>query len=94
VATTLGYGPRYLHSTGQLHKGGPGTGAYLVLTGDSPDDPGIPGAPYGFATLLRAQALGDFRALKDHGRRVLRIHIGGDFDAGLSALVRRLSRIA
>jgi glucose-6-phosphate isomerase len=91
VATTLGYGPRYLHSTGQLHKGGPDTGAYLLLTADSADDPAIPEAPYGLATLLRAQALGDFRALKEHGRQVLRIHIGGDFDAGLSALVDELS---
>ena len=113
VATTLGYGPRYLHSTGQLHKGGPDTGAYLVLTADSPEDEAIPEAPYGFAVLLRAQALGDsvcqgafpyhevvllraqvlgdFRALAEHGRRVLRIHIRGDFDAGLSALVNALS---
>jgi transaldolase/glucose-6-phosphate isomerase len=90
VATTLGYGPRYLHSTGQLHKGGPGTGVYLMLTGDASDDPAIPSAPYGFATLLRAQALGDFRALKERGRRALRIHIAGDFDAGLSALVHSL----
>jgi transaldolase/glucose-6-phosphate isomerase len=91
VATTLGYGPRYLHSTGQLHKGGPATGAYLVLTADSSDDPAIPEAPYGFATLLRAQTLGDFRTLKERGRRALRIHIAGDFDAGLSALVNSLS---
>jgi transaldolase/glucose-6-phosphate isomerase len=91
VATTLGYGPRYLHSTGQLHKGGPHTGAYLVLTADSPADAAIPEAPYGFATLLRAQALGDFRALAEHGRPVLRIQIGGDFDAGLSALLDALS---
>ncbi len=91
VATTLGYGPRYLHSTGQLHKGGPDTGAYLVLTADSAEDAAIPEAPYGFATLLRAQALGDFRALAEHGRRVLRIHIGGDFDAGLIALLNTLS---
>jgi transaldolase / glucose-6-phosphate isomerase len=91
TATTLGYGPRYLHSTGQLHKGGPDTGTYLVLTGDSVDDPSIPEAVYGFATLLRAQALGDFRALREHGRRVLRIHIGGDFDAGLAELVKRLA---
>jgi transaldolase/glucose-6-phosphate isomerase len=91
VATTLGFGPRYLHSTGQLHKGGPGTGAYLLLTADSSDDPDVPQAPYGFATLLRAQALGDFRALKAHGRRALRIHVAGDFDAELSGLVDSLS---
>jgi len=91
VATTPGFGPRYLHSTGQLHKGGPDTGTYLVLTGESPADSAIPEAPYGFATLLRAQALGDFRALAQHSRRVLRIHIGGDFDAGLAALLNALS---
>jgi transaldolase/glucose-6-phosphate isomerase len=91
VATTLGYGPRYLHSTGQLHKGGPDTGAYLVLTADTPADAAIPDVPYGFATLLRAQALGDFRALAQHGRRVLRLHIAGDFDSGLAELLEALT---
>ena len=62
-----------------------------MLTGESPADSAIPEAPYGFATLLRAQALGDFRALAQHGRRVLRIHIGGDFDAGLATLLNTLS---
>ena len=86
VATTLGYGPRYLHSTGQLHKGGPDTGVYLVLTADPDGDLEIPGSPYGFATLHRAQALGDYRSLVDHGRRVVRIHLGEDVEAGLGAL--------
>lgn len=81
----------YLHSAGQLHKGGPDTGTYLVLTAESPADPAIPKAPCGFATLLCAQALDDFRALAQHGRRVLRVHIGGDFDAGLAGLLNALS---
>jgi transaldolase/glucose-6-phosphate isomerase len=63
VATTLGYGPRYLHSTGPLHKGGPNTGVFIVFTADAVEDIPIPGQPYGFAVLQRAQALGDFLAL-------------------------------
>jgi hypothetical protein len=90
VATTLGYGPRYLHSTGQLHKGGPNSGVYLVVTADAAGDEPIPGEQYGFATLLRAQALGDFRALAEHRRRVARIHVGGDLEQGLNRLVDQL----
>ena len=85
VATTLGYGPRYLHSTGQLHKGGPATGLYIILVGDENDLP-IPGEKYGFATLQRAQALGDYRSLDDKGRRVIRIDLGKDIDANLKKL--------
>jgi len=73
VATTVGYGPRYLHSTGQLHKGGPNTGVFLQLVGDDPDDLPIPGEKFTFGVLKQAQALGDFQALRNHGRRVLRI---------------------
>jgi transaldolase/glucose-6-phosphate isomerase len=73
VATTVGYGPRYLHSTGQLHKGGPNTGVFLQLVGDDPDDLAIPGEKFSFGVLKQAQALGDFQALRNHGRRVLRI---------------------
>ncbi|HEX2293784.1 MAG TPA: glucose-6-phosphate isomerase [Actinomycetota bacterium] len=72
IATTAGFGPRYLHSTGQLHKGGPDTVRALVIV-DPPDgDVGIPGQPYGFARLLRAQAAGDYEALKGAGKRVAR----------------------
>lgn len=85
VATTLGYGPRYLHSTGQLHKGGPATGLFLLLTTDASEDLAIPGQPYGFATLQRAQALGDYRALVDKGRRVVRVHLD-DVESGLRHL--------
>ena len=83
AATTLGYGPRFLHSTGQYHKGGPNTGLFLQLTADDPEDAPIPGRPYTFGTLKQAQALGDFEALRKHGRRVMRIHLGSDIRAGL-----------
>ncbi len=86
IATTVGYGPRYLHSTGQLHKGGPNSGLFLLLTTDNAEDVGIPGQPYTFGMLMRAQALGDFEALRKHRRRVLRVHITGAVDAGLAVL--------
>ena len=69
LATTLGYGPRFLHSTGQLHKGGPDTGIYLQLTAAEEPDLAIPGERYGFGTLRRAQAAGDYRTLAHRGRR-------------------------
>src|SRR5262249_50292628 len=69
VAPTVGYGPRYLHSTGQLHKGGPPTGVFLQLTVEDGDEP-IPGEWYGFRTLRDAQAAGDFEVLGRRGRRV------------------------
>ena len=75
VATTLGYGPRFLHSTGQLHKGGPNTGLFLQVVDDPGDELKIPGQPFGFRRLIRSQAEGDFESLKERGRRVARIHI-------------------
>jgi transaldolase / glucose-6-phosphate isomerase len=75
VATTLGYGPRYLHSTGQLHKGGPNSGVFLILTADAAKDVPIPGESYSFGTLELAQALGDFASLEATGRRVARLHL-------------------
>jgi glucose-6-phosphate isomerase len=72
VVTTAGFGPRYLHSTGQLHKGGPPTGLFLQLV-DDPEDVPIPGREYGFRRLIRAQAAGDFDALRERGRRVARM---------------------
>jgi transaldolase/glucose-6-phosphate isomerase len=86
LATTLGYGPRFLHSTGQFHKGGPNTGLFLQLTADDAEDVQIPGAPYTFGVLKRAQALGDLEALRKHGRRVMRIHLGRDVAQGLAAV--------
>jgi glucose-6-phosphate isomerase/transaldolase/glucose-6-phosphate isomerase len=75
VATTLGIGPRYLHSTGQLHKGGPNSGVFLLITADAPEDIDIPGQPYTFATLERAQALGDFASLDAANRRAVHAHL-------------------
>jgi glucose-6-phosphate isomerase len=72
---TLGYGPRYLHSTGQLHKGGPDTGVFLIVTGDPAPDLPIPGEPYSFGILELAQALGDFESLNKAGRRALHLHL-------------------
>lgn len=77
AATTVGIGPRYLHSTGQYHKGGPDTGVFIVMTGDDATETAVPGAGYSFSVLKRAQALGDLQALTAHGRRVARLHIGG-----------------
>jgi hypothetical protein len=86
VATTLGYGPRYLHSTGQLHKGGPDTGLFLQLTAEGTEAASIPGRSYGFETLMGAQAQGDFEALRERGRRVIRVDLQGDLKGGLKDL--------
>ncbi len=72
---THGFGPRYLHSTGQLHKGGPATGLFLQVVDDPGDELAIPNQPFGFAKLIRAQAAGDFASLQDRGRRVARIRL-------------------
>ncbi len=74
--TTLAQGPRYLHSTGQLHKGGPDTGVFLMLTADPSARIPVPGAEYGFGELHRAQALGDYEALLEADRPILRINLG------------------
>ncbi len=86
LATTLGYGPRYLHSTGQLHKGGPDKALFIQLTADDPQELPIPGETYGFSTLKQAQALGDLASLQGRGRRVVRVHLGRDVAAGLRRL--------
>lgn len=86
VATTTGYGPRFLHSTGQLHKGGADNGVFLQLTADDGKDLPIPGDPFGFATLAAAQALGDFQSLVTRNRRAVRIHLGDNVEAGLAKL--------
>ncbi|HLX25836.1 MAG TPA: bifunctional transaldolase/phosoglucose isomerase [Candidatus Cybelea sp.] len=87
VATTVGFGPRFLHSTGQLHKGGPDTCVVLQITADDPDDPMIPGMNVGFRTLLAAQALGDWMSLDKRGRRGVRVHLKGGIEPALRALV-------
>jgi len=86
VATTLGYGPRFLHSTGQLHKGGPGSGVFLQITADDAEDVAIPGQRTSFGVLARAQARGDFDVLVERGRRILRVHLGSDVAAGVVRL--------
>ena len=83
MATSLGIGPRFLHSTGQLHKGGPASGIFLQLTADPRRDLPIPGWPESFGTLIAAQAAGDLAALQRRGRRVLRLHLA-DPEAGLA----------
>ena len=70
---TTGLGPRYLHSTGQLHKGGPNTGLFVQVVDDPGDELEIPGQPFGFRTLIRAQAAGDFESLRERGRRIIRV---------------------
>jgi glucose-6-phosphate isomerase len=86
VATCLGFGPRFLHSTGQDYKGGPNTGVFLQITADHADDLDIPGQKYSFGVVIDAQAAGDLAVLESRGRRALRVHLGTDVAAGLKAL--------
>lgn len=90
LATTLGYGPRFLHSTGQLHKGGPPKGLFLQITGEDPRDLTIPGEPYTFGTLKKAQALGDYYSLTRKGLRILHLHLGRNTEEDLKRLLRWL----
>ena len=92
LATTVGYGPRFLHSTGQLHKGGPNTGLFMQLTCHDATDISIPGKPYTFGIFKKAQALGDLEALARHGRRVMRVDLGDDVKKGLSLLRQLVDR--
>ncbi len=87
VATTVGFGPRFLHSTGQLHKGGPDEVVILQITSDDPEDPAIPGMNVGFRTLIAAQALGDWQSLDKRKRRGVRVHLKGDVEPALRALL-------
>ncbi len=84
VATTVGFGPRFLHSTGQLHKGGPNTGVFIKITGVDGADVQVPGKPYTFQTLIDAQSLGDLQALQQHQRRAVRLDLGKDIETGLA----------
>jgi hypothetical protein len=90
-ATTAGYGPRFLHSTGQLHKGGPPTGWFLQLTADHPNDREIPGWPYTFGRLIDAQADGDFAAIQSHDLPILRVHLGTPPEAALDRLEQAIA---
>ncbi len=88
AATTLGYGPRFLHSTGQLHKGGPKSGIFFQITANDPDDVPIPERNYGFSILKRAQSLGDLDSLKKKGLPVLQIQLGQSPEEGLAHLIQ------
>jgi hypothetical protein len=90
VATTTGYGPRFLHSTGQLHKGGSNRGVFIQLTDEDAVDLSIPGEPYSFSVLKQAQALGDFSSLAQRKRRAVRVHLGEDAGEGLKTLLELL----
>jgi len=86
VSTTVQFGPRFLHSTGQAFKGGPDSGLFLEITSDNDADMQVPGQKYTFGTVKEAQARGDFQVLLDRGRRALRLHISGNTADGLRRL--------
>jgi len=88
VATCVGFGPRFLHSTGQTYKGGPNSGVVLQITADDAKDLAVPGEKFSFGAVKAAQARGDFDVLAERGRRALRVHLGADVDAGLARLAR------
>ncbi len=90
AATTLGFGPRFLHSTGQLHKGGPNTGVFLQIVDEPGEELPVPETNYSFAQLIRAQAEGDYQALQQRGRRVLRVQLGQDTASGLRQIEETL----
>jgi glucose-6-phosphate isomerase/transaldolase/glucose-6-phosphate isomerase len=90
AATTFGYGPRFLHSTGQLHKGGPKTGRFLQLVNRPKRDAEIPGAGYSFGRLIAAQSAGDLETLRAHGLRAERVELEGDPAAAVRALSERI----
>jgi transaldolase/glucose-6-phosphate isomerase len=91
VATCLGFGPRFLHSTGQAYKGGPNSGVFLQITCDDAVDLPVPGQKYTFGVVKAAQARGDFAVLAERGRRALRVHLGKNLKSGLGALGKAVS---
>jgi transaldolase/glucose-6-phosphate isomerase len=92
VATVLGFGPRFLHSTGQAYKGGPNSGVFLQITCDDAKDLPVPGQKYTFGIVKAAQARGDFAVLAERGRRALRVHLGKNVKAGLSRLAKAVQK--
>ena len=86
VATCLGFGPRFLHSTGQAYKGGPNSGVFLQITCDDAADLPVPGQKFTFGVVKAAQARGDFQVLSKRNRRALRVHLGKDVAAGLATV--------
>ena len=93
AATCLGFGPRFLHSTGQAYKGGPDSGVFLQVTSDDAADLAVPGQRYSFGIVKAAQARGDFAVLAERGRRALRVHLGPDVTAGLRDLTQLVTRV-
>jgi glucose-6-phosphate isomerase/transaldolase/glucose-6-phosphate isomerase len=91
IATTLGYGPRFLHSTGQMHKGGPNSALFLQIAVEHQKDIPIPGYPFTFGVLNDAQSVGDFQALQSAGRRAVRVNLGADATAGVARLLQELA---
>jgi transaldolase / glucose-6-phosphate isomerase len=92
VATCLGFGPRFLHSTGQAYKGGPNSGVFLQVTCDDAVDVPVPGQKYTFGIVKAAQARGDFQVLAERKRRALRVHLGSDVSAGLTKLAAAIEQ--
>jgi transaldolase/glucose-6-phosphate isomerase len=93
VATCVGFGPRFLHSTGQAYKGGPNTGVFLVITCDEAADLDVPGHRYTFGAVKAAQARGDLDVLAERGRRLLRVHLGKDVSAHLRNLREMIDEV-
>jgi len=93
VATCLGFGPRFLHSTGQAYKGGPGSGVFLQITSDDSVELPVPGQKYTFGVVKAAQARGDFQVLAERGRRALRVHLGKDLRSGLAVLQAAVDKV-
>ena len=92
AATVLGFGPRFLHSTGQAYKGGPNSGVFLQITHDPVQDIAVPGQRYGFKVVVAAQARGDMGVLVERGRRVIRLDLGQDVEGGLKWLARTVEK--
>ena len=92
VATVLGFGPRFLHSTGQAYKGGPNSGVFLQITCDDANDLPVLGQKYTFGIVKAAQARGDFAVLSERGRRALRAHLGKNLKAGLATLTKAVQK--
>jgi hypothetical protein len=92
VATVLGFGPRFLHSTGQAYKGGPNSGVFLQITCDDAKDLQVPGQRYTFGIVKAAQARGDFAVLAERGRRALRVHLGKNLKFGLASLTKAVQK--
>ena len=92
AATCLGFGPRFLHSTGQAYKGGPNSGVVLQITAADAEDLPVPGQAYSFGVVKAAQARGDFDVLAERGRRLLRVHLPADLETGLKTLAQAVEK--